>query len=77
MVQPKQWKKDMRFGTWNVRSMYKPGSLTTVARELIRYKLDFAVVQVRWDIGGMLRAGNYIFFYGKGNKNQLGTGINS
>ena len=26
VVQPKQWKKDMRFGTWNVRSMYRSGS---------------------------------------------------
>jgi hypothetical protein len=25
--------------TWNVRSMYKSGSLTTAARELARYKL--------------------------------------
>jgi hypothetical protein len=25
---------DMRFGTWNVRSLYRIGSLNTVAREL-------------------------------------------
>jgi hypothetical protein len=46
-----------------------------VARELVRHKLDFVGLQVRWDIGSMLRGGDYIFFYGKGNKNhQLGMG---
>jgi hypothetical protein len=30
----------MRFGTWNVRSLYRAGSLMTVSRELARYKLD-------------------------------------
>jgi hypothetical protein len=31
---------DMRFGTWNVRSLYRAGSLMTVSWELARYKLD-------------------------------------
>ena len=30
----------MRFGTWNVRSRYRVGSLTAAAGELARYKLD-------------------------------------
>ena len=63
MVQPKQRKRDMRFGTWNVRSMYKAGSLTAAARELARYELDLVSVQeVRRDKGGMVRAGDYNFF---------------
>ena len=61
----------MRFGTWNVRSLYRSGSLSTVTRELASYKLDLVGVQeVRWDKGGMLRAGDYIFSYGKGNENH-------
>jgi exonuclease III len=36
---------DMRFGSWNVRSLYRAGSLMTVSRELARYKLDLVGVQ--------------------------------
>jgi exonuclease III len=67
----------MRFGTWNVRSLYWSGSLRTVARELARYKLNIVCVQeVRWDKGGTVREGDYTFFYGKGSeRHQLGTGL--
>ena len=67
----------MRFGTWNVRSLYRSGSLRAVARELARYKLDIvAVLEVRWDKGNAEGAGDYILFYGKLNEsNRLGTGF--
>jgi hypothetical protein len=42
----------------------------TVLRELARYKLDLVGVQeVRWEGGGTEPAGDYTFFYGKGNEN--------
>jgi hypothetical protein len=65
----------MRFGTRNVRCLYRSGSLTTVARELARCKLDLVGVQeVRWDKWDMVRTGVYNFFYGNGNENhQLET----
>jgi hypothetical protein len=53
----------MRFGTWDVRSLYGAGSFTVAARELATYKLDLVGVQgVRWDREGTVRAGNYNFF---------------
>jgi hypothetical protein len=43
----------------------------TVSRELARYKLDLVRVQeVRWEGSGTEPAGEYTFFYGKGNENH-------
>jgi hypothetical protein len=50
----------MRFGTCNMRSVYRSGSLMTVARELVMYKLDLVGVQeVRRDKGGTKSRGLY------------------
>jgi exonuclease III len=76
LAQPKHQKMGLRFGTWNVRSLYRPGSLKTVALELWKYKLDLVSVQeVRWDKGSAERAEDYTFFYGVRNEDhQLRTG---
>ena len=58
--------RDILLGTWNVRSLYRAGALTAVARELARYKLDLVgVKEVRWEKEGTVKAGDYSFFYGK------------
>jgi exonuclease III len=60
---------DMRFGTWNVRGIYRASSLRPVAEEISKYKLDLVGVQeVRWDRGGTEPAGEYTFFMEKGMK---------
>jgi hypothetical protein len=66
----------MRFGMWNVRSMYRAGSLRVVAEEISKCKLNLVGVQeVRWGGGGTEPAGEYTFFYVKGNENhELGRG---
>jgi exonuclease III len=66
---------DMRFGTWNIRSLYRAGSLMTVSRELSRYRLDLVELQeVRWEGSGTAPAGEYTFLYGKGDENhELGA----
>jgi hypothetical protein len=47
-----------------------------VSKELSKYRLDSVGVQVGWEGGGTKRAGEYAFFYGKGNENhELGTGF--
>jgi exonuclease III len=72
-----QRKTDMRFGTWNVRSLYRTGVFKTAARELGKYRLKLVGVQeVRWEKGGTERAQDYTFFYGEGNgDHQLGVGL--
>jgi len=44
LEQPRQWKMDMRFKTWNVMSPYKSSSLKTVAREMAKYNLNLVAV---------------------------------
>jgi hypothetical protein len=70
-----RWKYGQSFvmflflGTWNVRSMYRAGTLRALAEEISKYKLDLVGVQeVRWDGGGTEPAGEYTCFYGKGNE---------
>jgi hypothetical protein len=58
---------------WTVRSLYRAGSLRTVAEEISKYKIDLVGVQeVRWDGGGTEPAGQYTFFY---ENHELGRSI--
>jgi exonuclease III len=42
---PKHRKINMRFGTWNVRSLYSSDSLMAVVKEVSEWKLDVVGVQ--------------------------------
>jgi hypothetical protein len=36
---------NMRFGTWNIQSLYRAGAMKAVAIELAKYNLDLVTVQ--------------------------------
>jgi exonuclease III len=66
----------MRFGTWNVISLHRAGSLMRVAKEISKYKLDLVGVQeVMWDRGGTEQVAEYTFSSGKHENHELGTGF--
>jgi hypothetical protein len=45
LAQHKQWKKDVRFGIWNVRSLCGVGAIKSLVGELEVNKLDLVGVQ--------------------------------
>jgi len=68
--------KDFTTGTWNVRTLYKPGNLTTAILELERYRLDIIAIQeVRWTGEGSLKTGNWTVFHSGGDEHQGGVGF--
>jgi hypothetical protein len=70
LEQPNE-RKNMRFGTWNMRKLYKSGSLTAVPRGLATETLYLVRKQEdRRDKTGAVKAGDYIFLYGKRNENH-------
>ncbi|KAL4084963.1 hypothetical protein QTP88_027822 [Uroleucon formosanum] len=40
-----KWKSALRFGTWNVRILFKPGAVGTVVKEIERHKLGVVALQ--------------------------------
>ena len=53
----------MRFGTWDVRSLYRAGALGLVTSEIDRCRMHLVGVQeFRWEGSGSLETGNYTLF---------------
>jgi hypothetical protein len=56
---------DMRFETWNTRSLCRTGSLKTITSELAKLKLDLMGLQeVRRDMGSNEPPSNHTLFNG-------------
>jgi hypothetical protein len=59
---------DMRFGTWNVISLYGAGLCITAAKEISKYKSDLVGAWVRWGRNGTEPAGEYTFSIKRGTR---------
>ncbi len=70
-------KKDFSLGTWNVRTLYRPGALTELTRECDKYNWDvIALQEIRWSGKGMVRGKDYTLLYsGSDGPHHFGTGF--
>ena len=68
----------MRFGTWNIRTLYRAGAAEELTQELVEYTMDITAIQeIRWPGEGTLEQNGMIIIYGGNtqNKHELGTGF--
>lgn len=69
---PKWWNRNMRFGTWNVRCLYREDSLMTILKELSK-----KLVRISGNSGGQMRGqwcltrNRIHIFYGKGMRQWI------
>ncbi|XP_008181820.1 uncharacterized protein LOC103309055 [Acyrthosiphon pisum] len=70
-------KNGLLFGTWNVRTLFKPGAAQNIVKEIEKYKLKIVALQeIRWDDTGTLDIQETTILYGKCNeRRQFGTGF--
>jgi len=71
------WKSALRFGTWNIRTLYQPGAVLALVKEFNKYMLEILAIQeIRWSGQGSTEIGNAIIFFGQcDNRRQGGTGF--
>lgn len=41
---------EIKIGTWNIRTLYKPGALKNITDEIKKYKISLVAIQeIRWE----------------------------
>lgn len=67
----------IRIGTWNVRTMLRPGKMSEIVNELKNYKVDIAAIQeIRWKGAGEIVQDGFAFVYSGDNiQGRNGTGF--
>src|SRR6267154_309963 len=73
-----------KIGTWNVRSLYKPGKLANVLKKMKRMRVQImGVAETFWDKDGSFQTplpesdggDRYRVFYSRGKKRRRGVGV--
>ena len=66
----------MRIGTWNVRTMLRPGKLANVINEMKRGKLNvLGLSEMRWRESGDFTSEGVRIIYAGGNESQRGVAL--
>jgi len=70
-------KKELSFGTWNVRTPFKSGAVHNIVNEVEKYKVKLTSLQeIRWANTGTMNINETTIFYGRcTDQHQLGTGF--
>jgi len=70
-------KKDLSFGTWNVRQLFKSGAVHNIVNEVEKYKFKLTALQeIRWSNTGTININETTIFYGScTDQRQLETGF--
>ena len=69
--------KELKIGTWNIRTLYRAGAVNNLEKEISRYKLDVVAIQeVRWTgHGKMERKEHSIYYSCQAKKHEFGCGF--
>lgn len=72
-----KWKYGLSFGTWNIRTLFKPRAVQCLVEETERYGLGVVALQeIRWNEEGVLDIQDTTIFYCECNQHrQFGTGF--
>jgi hypothetical protein len=67
-LRERPWKRneafDLNLATWNVRSLFKPGTLKNLIQELKWYKICIAALQeIRWKGKDIFDSDDYTIYY--------------
>ena len=64
--------KDMKLVSWNVLSLYRPGTLKMLLDEILKYKIDIACIQeVRCIRSGTIKKRDWTIFYSCHRKEHI------
>lgn len=70
--------KQLRFATWNVRTLVTPGASDILSDELTKYNIDvIALQETHWPDEGLVVTNDYIIYYSgtKNNDHHKGVGF--
>lgn len=71
-----RFKNKIRFGTWNVKSLYMAGKLDNATKEMQRLKMDIlGVSEVRWPNSGRIQSNSYAVYYSGNDQPQHRNGV--